>query len=73
MQHPYSGPPIPMTTICICGDGKIYDLGNKEFPPSPPIKGGVVTITESKYKIVNAYTCTKEKANELKAKAKKKK
>ena len=72
MRHPYYGPPVLMTTICICADSKVYNLGNKEFPPSPPVKGGVMIISEPKYKVIDAYTCTQEKADKLKAKTKKK-
>ena len=72
MRHPYSGPPIPCTTICICADGKVYNLGKGEYPPSPPMKNGVMIIKEPKHKLVNAYTCTMEEADKLKAKAKRK-
>jgi hypothetical protein len=59
------------TTLAICGDGKIYDLGEGEFPPASPHKDGA--IREKKYLVVNAYTCTIEEAEKLKNKRKKKK
>jgi len=69
MRHPYSGPPIPYTTICICADGKVYDLGKGEYPP----KSHEEVIKEKKFMVINAYTCTQEEADRLKAKANKKK
>jgi len=61
-----------MTTVCICGDGKVYDLGRGEYPPYPPEtkKRGAV-IKDPKFMVVDAFTCTQEKADELKKKKKK--
>jgi len=64
---------ILFTTIVICGDGRVYDLGLGEFPPSPPMKNGVMIIKESKNRIVTAFTCPQDHAPQLQSKKKKKK
>lgn len=58
------------TTVAICADKKVYDLGDGEYPPSPKCKNGPMMIKEAKHKVVNAFTCTKVEAKLLKAKKK---
>lgn len=57
-----------ITTVVICGDGKVYNLGNGEFPPQPPDE----KIRSPKFKVVNAFVCEVEEADRLQAKRKKK-
>lgn len=59
---------IEMTTLAVCADGKVYDLGKGEYPPSPPHKDGA--IREKKYMVRDAFTCTAEEAILLKKKNK---
>ncbi len=60
--------PIKYTTVVICKDKSVYDLGKGEFPPSPQVKGRVVVIKEPKHKVINAFACTQEEADRLKKK-----
>ncbi len=44
------------TTIIVCADGKEYDIGKREYPPSPPKGRDGYMIREKKHRIVAAFT-----------------
>ena len=64
-------PVVNYTTVCICGDGVVYDLGKDEYPPQSPHKDG--TVRSKKYLVIDSFTCTVEEAKKLIDKKKKKK
>ena len=56
-----------MTTIVVCADGMVYDLGKGEFPPQPPNK----KIKEDRHLVVNATVVTVKEAERLQRKIRK--
>ena len=60
---------LKYTTVCVCGDGAVYDLGQLEFPPQSPFKDG--SIRDKKFMVINAFTCTLEEVTRLKKKKRK--
>lgn len=60
------------TTVILCADGAVYDLAKLEYPPQMPA-GGDRVIKNPKFIVIDAYTCTVERAAQLQSKKKKKK
>ena len=52
---------ILLTTVCICGDGLVYDLEEGEYPPCFPGN----RIRDKHYKVVDAFTIPVDKVAQL--------
>ena len=60
---------MQMTTVALTKDGKVYDLGEGEYPPQPPGE----RMKLDKFWVVDAFTIEVDKVNGLRKKKDRKK